>query len=698
MPPGERVEFQGLLINERYLVRERLGEGGDATVYRAEDRHLRRTVAIKFLRPELRADPTFVARFEREARSAAQLNHPHIVPVYDYGEAAGTYYLVMEYLAGGDLRARLRQGALPLAVALRLAAEVAEALGAAHALGIVHRDIKPANILLTDDDHAKVTDFGIAKILAVPALTATAALLGTPHYHAPEQASGDPITPATDVYALGVVLFEMLAGQRPFEGESFVQVAMQHLHVPPPALEALNPAVPPAVAALVARALAKDPAARFTDGAAFAAALWEQVRAVTAPAAFTAATVSPPDRPPAASEGPAAAPRRSPAHYWAATWWEAPSGTTAVSEPALDPMLSPGLRPGPTAAVLSQRELYILPMVLVLLVGLLAVGLVGTGLLLSNVSLPPATSRYVVLPSPTPPGPASGGERSPQLVLAPAATATASATPTPTVSITPEGGAARTPPSPTAEATPTPTGTATPAVTATPVATATPAVTATPSVPAPPTAPAAASLPTPPPPPAPAERRVLLDDDAFEGGFSAPRLYRGRTARWIYGALSPYSQMTARFTIEGRPGAGELHIIGLDSETGPKTPIEIRINDVVIYRGGNPLPKDDWRGPVAPWGEASFPIPEGVLHTGQNTLTFRNLAPVNNFNAPPFFMLDQAVITYREAPADADAPAAMRPAPPRAPNRLTAAAPREDAGRPGRGRGRGGHDTPPLDR
>jgi tRNA A-37 threonylcarbamoyl transferase component Bud32 len=695
------VEFQGLLIDARYLVGDRLGEGGDATVYRAEDRHLQRTVAIKFLRPELRADPAFVARFEREARSAAQLNHPHIVPVYDYGEAAGTYYLVMEYLAGGDLRARLRRGTpLPLDFALRLAAEVAEALGAAHALGIVHRDIKPANILLTDDEHAKVTDFGIAKILALPALTATAALLGTPHYLAPEQATGDPITPATDVYALGVVLFEMLAGQRPFEGESFIQVAMQHLHVPPPALEALNPAVPPAVAALVARALAKDPAARFADGAAFAAALWEQVRAVT----LSAATASSPDRLPAASPSPpppvgpgGAVP---PAPPRPAAWWEAPgSTTTAVSEPALEPVLGPGLRPGPTAAMLSQRELYVLPMVLVLLVGLLAAGLVGTGLLLSNVSLPPATSRYVVLPSPTPPGPGRGGERSPQLVLAPAATATESATPTPTVSttLTPGGGAARTSPSPTVEATPTPAVTATPAATATPVATATPAVTATLGVPAAPTAPAAASPLTPPPPPAPAKRRVLLDDDAFEGGFSAPRLYRGRTARWIYGALSPYSQMTARFTIEGRPGAGELHIIGLDSETGPKTPIEIRINDVVIYRGGNPLPKDDWHGPVAPWGEASFPIPEGVLRTGQNTLTFRNLAPVNNFGTPPFFVLDQAVIIYQEVALGQEAPAA-RPAPPRAPNRLAAADPRADAARPERGRGRGGHTPPSPDR
>ncbi|HLH24564.1 MAG TPA: protein kinase, partial [Chloroflexota bacterium] len=196
------MDFQGEIVQGRYAVGEQLGEGGDATIYRAEDLRLGRDVALKFLRRELRADPTFVARFEREARSAARLDHPHIIPVYEYGEAAGTYYLVMQYLPGGDLRARLRDGPLPVATAVRLAAEVAEALGAAHAKGIVHRDVKPANILLTEDEHAKVTDFGIAKMLDVPALTATAALLGTPHYLAPEQASGGAITPATDVYAL----------------------------------------------------------------------------------------------------------------------------------------------------------------------------------------------------------------------------------------------------------------------------------------------------------------------------------------------------------------------------------------------------------------------------------------------------------------------------------------------------------------
>jgi len=268
------VDLQGQRIDDRYLIGAVLGEGADAVVYYALDRHLRRTVAIKLLRPELCIDPTFVARFEREARSAGRLSHPNIVPIYDYGEALGTHYLVMEYVRGGDLRGSLEPGQpLPVDTAVRVAAEVAGALGAAHAWGVVHRDVKPANVLLTERGQAKVTDFGIAKMLDVPALTPAAVLLGTPHYLAPEQAGGGTITPATDVYALGVMLYEMLAGRRPFLGDSLLQVAMQHLHQQPPPLADFNPAVPPGLAALVARALAKDPARRFADGAALSAAL-----------------------------------------------------------------------------------------------------------------------------------------------------------------------------------------------------------------------------------------------------------------------------------------------------------------------------------------------------------------------------------------------------------------------------------------
>src|SRR4051812_7004129 len=274
------MDLRGQRIRNRYLLGALLGEGADALVYCAMDRHLGRMVAIKLLRPELSADPTLVDRFEREARSASRLNHPNIVPIYDYGQALDTYFLVMEYVRGGHLGSHLRPGQ-PIAsiAALWLAAQVAEALAAAHARGIVHRDVKPANILLTEEGSPKLTDFGIAKILDVPAVTRASELLGTPHYLAPEQASGGEITPATDVYALGVVLYEMLAGRRPFVGNRLLHVAMQHVHDAPPPLTDLNPAIAPALAALVARTLAKDPARRFADGAALAAALRAQARA-----------------------------------------------------------------------------------------------------------------------------------------------------------------------------------------------------------------------------------------------------------------------------------------------------------------------------------------------------------------------------------------------------------------------------------
>jgi hypothetical protein len=165
---------------------------------------------------------------------------------------------------------------------------------------------------------------------------------------------------------------------------------------------------------------------------------------------------------------------------------------------------------------------------------------------------------------------------------------------------------------------------------------------------APPPAAPAEPAPAPPAPAAPvlARGRVAIDDNAFSGGFSAPRNYRGRTARWVYGAHSPYGEMTASFTINGTPGAGELLLKGLDSENGPKTPIAVVVNDTTIYNGGKPLPKDHWRGETAPWGEATIPIPDGVLRAGRNTLTFKNLMPMNNFNAPPYFMLDEAIVTY----------------------------------------------------
>src|SRR5438309_8757728 len=209
-----------------------------STVYKAHDSLLERNVALKVLHQQYNEDEDFVERFKREARSVAQLQHPNIVTVIDRGEQDGRQYIVFEYVDGENLKELVvRKGRLEVHEALEIAIEVARALGFAHQHGLVHRDVKPQNVLLNGDGRAKVTDFGIARSLDVEqGVTQTGTVLGTSNYIAPEQASGQHVTPATDVYSLGVVLYELLTADVPFPGENFVAVAMKHINEPPPDL------------------------------------------------------------------------------------------------------------------------------------------------------------------------------------------------------------------------------------------------------------------------------------------------------------------------------------------------------------------------------------------------------------------------------------------------------------------------------
>lgn len=296
-----RTDLEGLTVAGRYELRAHLATGGMATVFRGWDLHMRRPVAVKLLRDDA-ADlcDTELARFRREAHAVAALRCPHIVKLYDFVECDGRVCLIMELVDGPNLKQRiLDAGPLAVEEALTYAIHVCRALAQTHAHGYIHRDVKPQNILLASSGTTKLTDFGIVQIGGGPSLTASGLVLGTADYIAPEQAQGLTLEPASDLYSLGIVLFEMLTAAVPFTGATATAVALRHMAEPLPSLRPRNPAVPPLVERIVRRASAKDPARRFTSAAQMEAAL---IRALAAcnhrPAESpTGATCPGPDRP-----------------------------------------------------------------------------------------------------------------------------------------------------------------------------------------------------------------------------------------------------------------------------------------------------------------------------------------------------------------------------------------------------------------
>ena len=366
----------GSLLAGRYEIVSAIATGGMGEVWRARDRVLDRIVAAKVLRSEYTGDPSFLARFRNEARHTAALTHPNIASVYDYGETTDETgsqqlaFLVMEFVDGQPLHTILHdEGRLPVDWTLHVLGQSAEGLSAAHRGGVVHRDIKPGNLLVRPDGVVKLTDFGIAQARDATPLTKTGMVVGTAQYLSPEQAQGMEVTSASDVYSLGVVAYECLAGVRPFDGTSQVAIALAHINRQPPPLPA---DIPPAVRLLVERALAKDPADRFADGAAFA----EAVHRVAAGGSPTGTAL------PAVPPAPATAPTRVVDMSDGATQMFPATGPAPVAAPVTAGRPMPPLAAGEDEDYLDdeppaedrrrRRGLWIA--LALLLVGLLGVG------------------------------------------------------------------------------------------------------------------------------------------------------------------------------------------------------------------------------------------------------------------------------------------------------------------------------------
>jgi len=261
------MPLENQLLNNRYKLLAQVAAGGMALVYKAQDTMLNRIVAVKILRESFAEDPAFQKRFVREAQAAANLSHPNIVTVYDFGRDGDRQYIVMEYVEGRDLKSVIRgEGQLPLARSLDIARQICSGVGAAHRTGVVHCDIKPQNVLITAEGQVKVTDFGIARAFSAAAPVGyTESVWGTPHYFSPEQAAGEQPTPASDVYSIGVILFEMLTGRLPFEGDNQQQLAMAHLRDTPPPVTQYNPNLPLVVEQIINQALEKEPSHRYRN-------------------------------------------------------------------------------------------------------------------------------------------------------------------------------------------------------------------------------------------------------------------------------------------------------------------------------------------------------------------------------------------------------------------------------------------------
>jgi serine/threonine-protein kinase len=598
----------------QYQLYEVLGRGSTATVYRAYQQSLGRYVAIKVLHAHL--EPQFAARFRREAHAIAQLHHRNILPIYDYGEAGDLHYFVTQYIDGGFTLAHLAGAPLDPSHTLRITLGLLDALDYAHQRGIVHRDVKPSNVLMPRRDWPLLADFGIARLLDdTPRLTPPGQMIGTAAYMSPERAFDRPADARADLYALGVVLYELLVGRVPFDAPTAAGVLAQHIHMPPPPPRSLNPQLPPMLDGLLLRALEKDPTRRYQSAAEMAvavrAALTRIERERDLAAIFASSNAYQTVELPALDDQ------------------EPPARPVQREMPALAP--PPEERRAPAAPPL--------PCLLVLVAALIIIGALGAAGFswVATAARPPRASGPIasvptdpLAPPTAPHAPTAAPPTDPPAPTEP---------PSPT-----EPPAPTEPPSPTEPPAPTeqpvPTDEPLPSRTALPTPTSRPAPSATPQ-------PTPREERLPAPPVASLAGSALLEDDAWEGGFGgfgSRRTYGGRSAVWIYGQGTGYETMRAAFVLpEGAAGTALLRVEGMDSEGRGKTEISIAVNGTEIYRGPNPLPDDDLPLESGTWATHTWEFDAALLRAGVNEVSITNESP-GAFSRPPFFMLDYAEV------------------------------------------------------
>lgn len=680
---GQTPVYEGdSLLAGRYRLLEKIGEGGAAEVFRARDARLDRIVAIKLLRQQYTHDDSSRRRFVVEAKAAAALAHPNIVDIYDFGEAEdGAMFLAMRYIDGKNLKDILhKRGRLSPSETIAIAIQACHALSAAHSKGLIHRDVKPQNIMIDERGNAHLTDFGVVKALSGPSLTQSGMTFGTAAYLSPEQATGEPVGPPSDIYALGCVMYECLTSQPPFTGDSAAIVAYKQVWEQPRPLHEVAPEVLPSLESVIMRCLNKDPHRRYPDAMALAGDLESlsvpfnqptQAVALGAIAATNGGPWTPKGaRPQAEVSQPVPMPA-SPAtgagaaaiHGGGQTPLSIPVPRVAVTPPPqraasrtqYAPPPPPPLRPHVNVSGRGDSSWVPMAAVAILLLGLAGIGIwLGSTLLGSNNgpgAATPTSTLGILAPTGTASSqPATATSALPTMVFTPT---TAPVTPTevlvpptetpqpPTDTPAPPEPTATTQPEPTLEPTPTEVPTPEPVPTEEPTATVEPVPEDTPT----------------PDPITETPGSVVIDDGSFTGGYTnANHLYHNVTARWVYGQGTRYNTMTARFSLDKAPkGAAQLTMVALDSEDAARTPVLIALNETEILNGPNPFPDDNNSGPSGPgnWGTYTWDLPSRTLKKGENTLTIANLSSSSCTNCPSFFMVDNVVISWGGA-ADAD--------------------------------------------